>query len=537
MLTANQPAKTEPTTQEPMTIRVYNTLTNRKETFEPVTPGKVGVYLCGPTVYKPSHIGHMVGPVIFDCITRHLRYSGYEVTLVINVTDVDDKLIAESMQRGMTMAALADEMTADYMNNLQAMGVDTVDHFPRATDSMQAIIEFIQALIDQGFAYEAEGDVYFDVAKDPGYGKLSNRSVEDMQIEGGEMAGRKRSLADFALWKGAKKGEPSWESAWGPGRPGWHIECSVMSHAILGETFDIHGGGLDLVFPHHENEIAQSECRHGGKPQAKYWMHNGLMQSADQVGKLGGRETREADADANAGDQQAQEAGKMGKSKGAGAFSELLGRHAPEAIRLLLLSTHYRSPILFSEDEIEKSAERLETFYRFFKRYQRVTGEDFYALQAAQTRTAGEFDPGEDALLKELHGQRERFLQRMDDDFNTAGAIGNLFETVTALNRFVETEKLEGEAKGRADAIAVLQRGSAVLREMGNILGLFRQSVEESSGGDLVVGQLMELLIELRAEARKQKNFATADRIRDGLTEIGVTLEDRADGTDWTVQR
>ncbi len=526
----------------PVTIRVYNTLTNAKETFEPVTPGKVGIYLCGPTVYKPSHIGHMVGPVIFDVIKRYLTYCGYETTLVVNVTDVDDKLIHESQKRGMSMAALADEMTADYMDNLRAMGIDTIDEFPRATANMDRIIGFTQSLIDRGFAYESNGDVYFDVAKDAEYGKLSNRSVESMKGEGGDMAGRKRSPVDFALWKSAKPGEPSWESPWGPGRPGWHIECSAMSHAILGETFDIHGGGLDLVFPHHENEIAQSECAHG-KPQAKYWLHNGLMQASSESGKVGGRNTRELDTreldtrELNAGDQDAQEAGKIGKSKGAAAFRDLLARHTPESIRMLLLSTHYRSPILFSEEEIEKSAERLETFYRFFKRYERVTGESFYELTAPSSRAEGSFDPGDEPLLQEMAQQRERFLERMDDDFNTAGAIGNLFESVNALNRYVETEQLEGAGKPDESKIAVLRRAASTLREMAVVLGLFRAPVAKPSSGDNeLAGKLIELLIETRANARKNKDFAAGDKIRDGLAALGVKLEDRAGGTEWSFE-
>ena len=260
-------------------IRVYNTLSKSKEPFEPLRPGKVGIYLCGPTVYRPSHIGHMVGPVIFDTIKRYLVYSGYEVTLVVNVTDVDDKLIAESEERNLPMAELAVEMTADYMNNIQSLAVETIDHFPRCTENMDEIIRFTSQLIDRGFAYESQGDVYFEVAKAADYGKLSHRRAEAMQGDGGGTAERKRAGADFALWKRAKPGEPSWKSPWGPGRPGWHIECSAMSRRLLGETFDIHGGGLDLVVPHHENEIAQSESCHG-KPMAKYWMHNGLMQAS-----------------------------------------------------------------------------------------------------------------------------------------------------------------------------------------------------------------------------------------------------------------
>jgi len=281
-------AETQQAAETLPNIEIYNTLSHSKEPFRTVVAGKVGMYLCGPTVYKPSHIGHMVGPVIFDTVKRFLVYSGWQVTWVVNITDVDDKLIAESTARGMSMANLAHEMTADYLDNLAALGVDGIDEMPKATDHIEGIVAFIQGLVDKGFAYAADGDVYFDVTKDEDYGKLTNRSVEQTQGEGGTTANRKRSSADFALWKQAKPGEPSWESPWGPGRPGWHIECSAMSGALLGEHFDIHGGGLDLVFPHHENESAQRESL-DGCPMATYWMHNGLMQAAGAAGRGGGR--------------------------------------------------------------------------------------------------------------------------------------------------------------------------------------------------------------------------------------------------------
>jgi cysteinyl-tRNA synthetase len=531
MLTAKQTSHAAPKSEPRMALRVYNTLSKTKEPFQPVTPGKVGIYLCGPTVYKPSHIGHMVGPVIFDAVKRFLAYSGYQVTLVVNVTDVDDKLIAESRRRTMSMADLAAEMTADYRHNLDAMGIDTIDHFPRATENMDEIIRLTQTLVDKGYAYESAGDVYFDVARDPEYGKLSNRDVAGMQGEGGEMAERKRSPIDFALWKSAKPGEPSWDSPWGKGRPGWHIECSAMSRRILGETFDIHGGGLDLVFPHHENEIAQSECAHG-KPQARYWMHNGLMQASHEVGKIGGRATREAAA----GDQQAQEAGKLGKSKGASAFSDLLKRHAPETIRFFLLSTHYRRPIDFSEARIEEVNTGLEQFYRFFKRYERITGSSFYELDYAQTRPAGQFDAAGNPTLEQVAEARRRFLEAMDDDFNTGGAVGDLFELVRALNKFVDDEKLE-TAKSSPQQLAALRQGAATLRELGATLGLFRAPAARPTAPDNeLVGKLMSLVIELRAGARGKKDFATADRIRQVLGELGITLEDRPGGTEWTIQ-
>ena len=510
-------------------IRVYNTLSKSKEPFQTVAPGKVGVYLCGPTVYKPSHIGHMVGPVIFDAIKRYLAYSGYEVTLVINITDVDDKLIAESNQKNIPMPQLAEEMTADYMRNLEAMGVDLVDHFPRATQYMGDIIAFVDSLIQQGFAYQSDGDVYFDVTRVSDYGKLSHRSLESMMIEGGSTAERKRSGADFALWKSAKPGEPSWPSPWGPGRPGWHIECSVMSGRLLGETFDIHGGGLDLVFPHHENEIAQSESRFG-KPMARYWMHNGLMQASSEVGKVGGRQTRPAD-----GDKDAQEAGKISKSRGAAPFREMLAQFAPETIRFFLLATHYRRPIDFSEERIREVDTGLATFYRFFKRYDRVTGKKFYELAAPARREQGEFEPGSHPLLQLVASERTRFLEAMDDDFNTGGAIGVLFDLLRALNKFVEDEKLEKQHT--PEQLAVLEQGVRTLRELGLTLGLFRKPAEQPAvGGDnALVGKLMELLIEVRADARKSKNFAAADKIRNRLAEMGVILEDRPGGTEWSL--
>ncbi|NQT38626.1 MAG: cysteine--tRNA ligase [Planctomycetes bacterium] len=512
-------------------IRVYNTLSKSKEPFEPVTPGEVGIYLCGPTVYKPSHIGHMVGPVIFDTVKRYLAYNGFDVTWVVNITDVDDKLIVRSGELGISMADLAAKMTGDYLHCLELMGVDTIDHRPRATDHMDEIIRFTSELVEKGFAYESEGDVYFEVGKDSEYGKLTNRSADEMQGEGGGTAGRKRAAADFALWKSSKPGEPSWESPWGPGRPGWHIECSAMSRRILGKTFDIHGGGLDLTFPHHENEIAQSESCHG-RPMAKYWMHNGLMQASSEVGKVGGRPTRSAELS-----QEEQEAGKLKGSDGAQSFLELLGQNNldPETVRFFLLSTHYRRPIDFSVERIREVGSGLETFYRFFKRFQRITGRSVYDISPPSTREEGELTPGDDPLLGTVATHRTRFLDAMDDDFNTGGAVGSLFELVRALNKYCDGEKLE-EGKPPGEKLDALTAGATTLRELAAILGVFRKPPQEASGADdEVLGKLMELVIEIRAESRKKKDFATADKIRDGLTDIGITLEDRPGGTDWTL--
>ena len=373
------------------TLRIYNTLSKRKEAFATVEPGKVGIYLCGPTVYDKAHIGHMVGPVIFDCIKRYLTYCGYKVNWVVNITDVDDKLIKKANERGISMLDVAEENIADYNSNLTALGVDQIDHFPRATDCMPEIIDFVACLVDRGIAYESEGDVYFDVGKDSDYGKLSNRSIESLQGEGGSTGERKKHPADFALWKSAKPGEPSWDSPWGNGRPGWHIECSAMSKKLLGDTFDIHGGGLDLVFPHHENEIAQSECCHNA-PMVLYWAHNGLLRAGAAAAKIGGRTEKPTTSGepASAGGSATGDAvsGKMSRSKGAGGLADLIKKQGGERIRFFLLRTHYRSTVLFNEPAIEEAGIGLESFYRLFKRYTRATGKDFYALKSPTSRTA-----------------------------------------------------------------------------------------------------------------------------------------------------
>ncbi len=513
------------------TLHIYNTLSKKKEPFCTVEPGKVGIYLCGPTVYDKAHIGHMVGPVIFDCIKRYLVYCGYDVNWVVNITDVDDKLINKANERGMTMLEIAEENIADYNANPSALGVDTVDHFPRATDCMDEIIGFIASLVDQGFAYASEGDVYFEVGKDTNYGKLSNRTVDAMQGEGGGMAQRKRGLADFALWKSAKPDEPSWDSPWGQGRPGWHIECSAMSKKLLGETFDIHGGGLDLVFPHHENEIAQSECCHT-KPMVTYWAHNGLLRASSAAGKLGGRgQLKDAGEDAG---EDASEGGKMSRSKGAGGLADLIASQGGERIRFFLLRTHYRSTVLFNEPAIEEAGIGLDSFYRLFKRYTRITGKGFYDLKAPTTREAGAIETNRNAALEATSTCREKFLHDMDDDFNTGGAIGELFELVKIANKFCDDVGLECDSKTISDVVT-LEQILTTLKELTSILGIFSQPRAEAEGtGDELLAQAMQLVIDLRTEARSSKNFATADAIRDGIGPLGVVLEDRAGGTEWS---
>src|SRR4051812_11714259 len=489
-----------------MPLRVYNTLSQSKEPFQTVSAGKVGMYVCGPTVYSKSHIGHMVGPVIFDAIKRHLVYLGYQVTWIVNITDVDDKLIVQAQKDGTSVKELAEEVTRDYLDCLAALGVDGIDRMPRATEHIGEIIAINQGLIDKGFAYASGGDVYFDVTRAAGYGKLSHRDPEELMAGARiEPSSLKRSPGDFALWKSSKPGEPSWESPWGPGRPGWHIECSAMSMKYLGNHFDIHGGGLDLVFPHHENELVQSEC-YTGVPFASYWLHNGLL---------------------------TKEGKKISKSDPGTVvlMSDLLKAHTPDTLRTLLLSSHYRRPIDYGPNRLEEIERGLQTFYRAFERFEELTGTRFDQLEAPTRR--GEFDPRGSAALGEIAEHRQGFLDAMDDDFNTGGALGELFEIVHTLNRMAG-----GLSKSSpTEAIAEYRSGMVVLKELSQILGLFsKPPAKPQPAGDTLTGPLMELLIDLRARLRKEKNFALADEIRNRLTGLGVTLEDRPDGTRWRIE-
>lgn len=494
-----------------MPLRVYNTLSRQKEDFAPLVPGKVTMYVCGPTVYKPSHIGHMVGPVIFDTVKRYLSYLGFSVDWVVNITDVDDKLIVRAKELNTTVKELAEKMTADYALCLKKLNVTGITQMPRATESIPEMIQIIQKLIDTGYAYPASGDVYFNVAQDEDYGKLCNRDPE--QLEAGariEVSDRKKSPGDFALWKSAKPGEPAWDSPWGKGRPGWHIECSAMSMKFLGKTIDIHGGGLDLQFPHHENELAQSES-FTGATFAKYWMHNGLL--------------------------------KMGATKMAGSVGnvvnmvDLFQKFPAEVIRFLLLGTHYRSPIEYSEERLNEVKKNLQGFHRFFERYERITKTRFFDLKAASVRRP--FDAGTpgSAFIAEVVGLWEKFLEFMDDDFNTGGAVGVLYELLTTLNRFADQQKLE-DGKGSPDDLRAFGRGVLTLKEFSQILGLFEAPPADAkpAGDDQLVQGLMQLLLDIRNEARTAKNWKLSDQIRNRLKDLKVTLEDRGGGTLWRVE-
>ena len=515
-----------------MTLRIYNTLSRKKEDFQTIKPGKVGIYLCGPTVYKHAHIGHMVGPVIIDTIARYLKYNGYEVKFVNNITDIDDKLINKAAELNTTVEKLAAEMTQDYFDNLEIMGVDTITDFPKATDYIEEMQKMIQTLIGNGHAYPLDGDVYFSAEADKNYGCLSGRKIEEMiagtRVEAND---KKKNPADFALWKKSRPGEPAWDSPWGPGRPGWHIECSAMSRKLLGDSFDIHGGGLDLMFPHHENERAQSECC-TGKSYVRYWVHNGLMQASDTPGKVGGQHDRQGDVVAN---QEAQEANKLAGSKGAASVKELFAIHPPEIVRLFLLSTHYRSPIAFSDENIQEAGKGIEGFYRFFETFERVTGISFYDLPSSDKRDQSvslEGIPSE--YFQQLSELRQRFLEAMDDDFNTGGAIGNLFELRSTLNALIHSENLEGDGKEDLALIEALKTGACLLKELSNLLGVFRKPCEkEQEADDGLANQLMELVLKIRKDARESKNWDIADKIRDGLAACQITVEDRPEGSLW----
>ena len=499
-----------------MSLRIYNTLTKSKDLFEPVKPGKVGMYLCGPTVYKSPHIGHMVGPVIFDAVKRYLQYKGFDVTWVVNITDVDDKLIEAAEKQNSTVVDLAERYTREYLDCLAALGIDTIDRFPKASEHMEEITNMISTLIAKGFAYAADGNVWFDVTKDSDYGKLSHRKVEEQEsgLRTLEGAG-KRNPADFALWKAAKPGEPQWDSPWGKGRPGWHIECSAMSMKYLGQTFDIHGGGMDLMFPHHENELAQSESA-TGQTFAKFWLHNGLTRIKT---KLASGEVRDE-----------KMSGSIGNVVSAKA---LIDEHGADLLRYLLLSTHYRRPIEFTPEVIASSKKGLAVFQRLLERVERLRGKPMDAKDPEMSRMASALSDTEHAgFARNVMSFQMKYLEMMDDDFNTAGAIAVLHELAGEINGFIERNDIERQKQ--PELIEAISGAAQTLKNLALVLGLFRvrpaKSEQKESG---LADQLMKLLIKIRQDARESKNFALADTVRKGLTEIGVTLEDRPDGTIW----
>ena len=460
-------------------IRLYNTLTRKKEDFQTLEPGVVKMYVCGVTVYNDAHVGHAMSALVFDIIRRYLEFRGYKVLHVMNYTDVDDKIINRANQMGVDPFALAEGYIKDYHQNLLDLNVLPATINPRATQEIDNIVGMIRDLGEKDYAYEVDGDVYFRVAKDADYGKLSGRKFEDMQSGSRiDVDGRKESPMDFALWKAAKPGEPAWDSPWGKGRPGWHIECSAMNLHHLGEQIDIHGGGNDLIFPHHENEIAQTESL-TGKPFARYWIHNGMLQ-------LGGE--------------------KMSKSLGnIISIKEFLAKRDGDVMRMLVLNGTYRAPLVFNDetlDSAEKGLERIKS-----------------ALKPASAATRSASPEALAALSAQVEATRTEFTSAMDDDFNTAGALGALFDLVRTVNTVRDA--------GADDA--QLKPGQDTLRELTGILGL--RLTEKTGSGD--ADKFVNLLVEVRSEVRKQKLWPLSDLIRDRLKELGVAIEDGKQGTTW----
>ncbi len=478
-----------------MALRIFNTLNSKKELFEPLEAGKVRMYVCGPTVYDACHIGHARSVVVFDVIARYLKEKGYDVTYIRNFTDVDDKIIQKANQLGIDSTAVAERFIEEFYQDMDALNVQRATIEPKATDHIAQIVEFIEKLILKGFAYPINGDVYYSVEKFKRYGKLSGRKLEDMEAGARiDIDERKQNPFDFALWKSAKPGEPAWDSPWGQGRPGWHIECSAMSREYLGETFDIHGGGKDLCFPHHENEIAQSESL-SGKPFVRYWVHNGFVNINQE---------------------------KMSKSLGNFLMiKDVLKSYHPETVRLFLLSNHYRSPIDFTDKAMDESSKGLDKIYALLERVEKKVGPIFLVQNV---------EPG----ICWKH-----FCDAMDDDFNSARSIGIIFDTVRSLNRLLDQHEnnLPSEVK------QTLQSGLADIRRTGEILGMFlehptqyfdnkqTQVLEQKSIDHAVVAEM----VEQREAARKSKNWEMADQIRKELVDMGISLEDRAGGPVWKI--
>ncbi len=492
-----------------MVLQVYNTLTKKKEDFLPLEPGKVSFYVCGVTVYDHCHIGHARSAIVFDVIYRYLLHLGFEVTYVRNFTDIDDKIIRRAQEEGTDYRTIAERYIASFYEDMDALGVLRPTLEPLATDNIPQMIDIIQALMDKGIAYQSGGDVYFQVEKFPEYGKLSGRSLEDM-VAGArvDIDPNKRNPLDFVLWKGSKPGEPAWESPWGPGRPGWHIECSAMGGRYLGQTFDIHGGGKDLIFPHHENEIAQSEAAYE-KPFVRYWLHNGFVNINNE---------------------------KMSKSLGNFfTIRDVLERVHPEALRLFVLSKHYRSPVDFSDETVAEAERGLDRLYN--------------TLAAVESRTS-ESEPGtvdpkalqaqDNELFQELQALPRNFTEAMDNDFNTAQVIGHLFALQRHLQRFLDKF---GQKRLKGPAASLARMGHDELVRHGRVLGLLTRDpaafMEEQRKLKIRLTGLTEADVEraiaARNDARKSKNFQEADRIRSELEAKGIFLEDSPQGTRWRV--
>jgi cysteinyl-tRNA synthetase len=462
-----------------MAIQLYNTLTRKKETFVPLEEGKVKMYVCGPTVYNYIHIGNARPAIVFDTVRRYLEYRGYDVKYVSNFTDVDDKLIRAANQLGEDVPAIADKFINAYFEDVSALGCQKADVHPRVMENMDIIIDFISQLIEKGYAYESAGDVYFRTRKFEKYGKLSHQSIDDLQIGARiEVGDRKQDDLDFALWKAAKEGEIFWESPWGLGRPGWHIECSAMAKKYLGETIDIHAGGQDLTFPHHENEIAQSEAL-SGKLFSRYWMHNGYINIDNE---------------------------KMSKSLGNFVLvHDIIKKHNPQVLRFFMLSVHYRNPINYSEELLESTK---AAFERLTTSYQNL----LHRKEASTDLTNNNQE-----WLEKIASSQEQFIEAMDDDFNTAKAISVLFDLSKLANYYL----LE-----KNTAVTVIDTFTKQFEVLFHVLGLKLEKEE-------MLDEEIDVLIEKRIQARKDRDFQLSDLIRDQLKEMNIILEDTPQGTRW----
>jgi len=503
-------------------LYVTNTLTRRKERFEPWEPPEVRMYVCGVNLHGPAHVGHARSYVFFDVVRRHLEWSGYRVRHVQNFTDIEDKIIARARREGRTLEDLAREYIERFLREMDALNVLRAHHYPRATEAIPEMVRIVEGLLAKGHAYVVDGDVYFRVTSDPDYGKLSGRSLEELQAGARvEVDPRKEHPMDFALWKAAKPGEPAWPSPWGPGRPGWHIECSAMSMAYLGPRLDVHGGGEDVIFPHHENEIAQSEC-FTGQPFVKYWLHNAHLRMEGQ-------------------------AERMTRSLGNVVWiADALARYRPDGIRLFLLSSHYRTPMTWRDDAVA-GADRAASHLRA-------------AMEAAETllrRTApsGRASGPALQLREETARVRAAFRSALDDDFDTPGAIAHLHTLAAEVNRLADgIAKQLPEAGRPEDAVEAVAEARDTLRELAGVLGLrlaepvpasvaqaLRRLLEEETALRDVDGQgppeaVLDRILEARQRARERRDFATADRIRSRLAELGVSVEDYPGGSRWRVR-
>ncbi|MBJ6751746.1 cysteine--tRNA ligase [Geomonas anaerohicana] len=480
-----------------MALRVYNTLTGSKEEFVPINPGKVGMYVCGVTVYDHCHIGHARANVVFDMIYRYLQAKGLDVTYVRNYTDIDDKIINRANRDGVPYNEISERFIHEFDKDMARLMLQLPTFQPKATEHIPEIIALVERLIEKGYAYASGSDVFFRVDRFEGYLKLSKRNLEDMQAGARiEVDEKKEHPMDFALWKGAKPGEPYWESPWGQGRPGWHIECSAMSSKFLGDTFDIHGGGKDLIFPHHENEIAQSEAA-SGKPFVKYWLHNGFVNINSE---------------------------KMSKSLGNFfTIKEVLERYDAEVLRFFLLSAHYRSPIDFSDQNLKESELGLERIYN--------------ALAGIDERLAAGTDhaPTEESaeLDEKCRSIATRFSEAMDDDFNTAMALGHVFDLVRSINRALPVSPLELLSRVKQEIASI----AATLGVCDSVPAEYLQRMKDRKTSEMEIPvEEIEALIAERAEARKAKNFKRSDEIRDLLLEKNIVLLDSAQGTTWKVK-